>query len=104
MLLKKLTQNNNMKNKKTNTKQVQVSPNPNGGWRVHKAGASRDISHITNKKEAVKRAIKIAKRQKGELRIQGKNGKIQEANTYGRDPFPPKGQSEQSKSTQMSAF
>jgi hypothetical protein len=91
MLLKKLAQTKNMKNKKNNTKQVWVSPDPNGGWRVHKPGAVRDISHITNKKDAVERAKNIAIRQKGELKIQKKNGKIQEANTYGRDPFPPRG-------------
>jgi hypothetical protein len=72
-------------------KQVWVSPNPKGGWRVHSPGADRDSAHIDNKAKAVEKAREIAKNQAAELRIQGKNGKILESNTYGRDPFPPRG-------------
>lgn len=72
-------------------KQVWVSPSSNGGWRVHSPNASRDTAHIDNKAEAVDVAREIAKNQAAELRIQNKDGKISESNSYGRDPFPPRG-------------
>jgi hypothetical protein len=72
-------------------KQVWVSPVSNGGWRVHKPGDKRDITHTENKTEAINKARDIAKNQKTELRIQNKDGKISESNSYGRDPFPPRG-------------
>ncbi len=72
-------------------KQVWVSPQKGGGWRVHQSGSKRDSVHTQNKAEAVERARTIAKRNATELRIQNKDGKISESNSYGRDPFPPKG-------------
>lgn len=72
-------------------KQVWVSPDSNGGWRVHKPWDKRDIAHIENKDQALKRAIEIAKNQEAELRVQKKDGKIHIANSYWRDPFPPAG-------------
>jgi hypothetical protein len=72
-------------------KQVWVSPNADGGWRVHNSGSKRDSLHTSNKAEAVERAREIAKNQSLELRIQKKDGTIAESNTYGRDPFPPRG-------------
>lgn len=72
-------------------KQVWVSPNPNGGWRVHNPAASRDSAHIDNKARAVEVAREIAKNQAAELLVQKRDGRISERNSYGRDPFPPKG-------------
>lgn len=72
-------------------KQVWVSPKQGGGWRIHKTDTKRDSVHVTNKADAVSRAIDIAKRNAAELKIQNKDGKISQSNTYGRDPFPPKG-------------
>jgi hypothetical protein len=72
-------------------KQVWVSPNPGGGWKVHNSNSARDTAHVNNKTEAVEVAREIARNQQAELRIQNKDGKIAECNSYGRDPFPPKG-------------
>ncbi|MDR0607054.1 MAG: DUF2188 domain-containing protein [Candidatus Peribacteria bacterium] len=72
-------------------KQIRVSPNPNGGWRVHSPANTRDSIHTQNKIEAVEAARKIAQHQAAELRIQRRDGRIQESNSYGRDPFPPRG-------------
>lgn len=77
--------------KKPSQKQVWVSPNPTGWWRVHKPWAIRDSIHTQTKEEAVKRAKEIAKRHKAELIAQKKDGKIAMRNSYGRDPFPPRG-------------
>jgi len=35
--------------------------------------------------------IDLAKNQRSEVLIHGKNGRIRERNTYGSDPYPPKG-------------
>lgn len=74
-----------------NTKQVWVSPKTTWGWRVHKPWALRDSIHTQTKEEAIARAQEIAKRHKAELIAQKKNGKIAMRNSYGRDPFPPRG-------------
>lgn len=75
----------------TPKKQVWVSPQKGGGWRVHQSGSKRDSAHVDNKVDAVTKARSIAKRNATELKIQNKDGKISESNSYGRDPFPPKG-------------
>lgn len=74
----------------TNKKQVWVSPNSDGWWRVHKPGDKRDIIHSDNKQDAVEKAREIARNQATELRIQGKDWKIIQSNSYWRDPFPPR--------------
>jgi frataxin-like iron-binding protein CyaY len=83
--------NNKIMSKQSPKKQVWVSPKQGGGWRVHQTDTKRDSVHVDNKADAVKRAVDIAKRNAAELRVQNKDGKISQANTYGRDPFPPKG-------------
>ena len=60
-------------------------------WSVRKAGASRAYGTFVTQKEAVKEAKKIAKNQGTELYIHGKDGRIRERNSYGRDPHRPKG-------------
>lgn len=61
------------------------------GWSVKRAGASRASGTFTTKAEAVKKAQEIAKKQKTELYIHGKNGRIQDRRSYGNDPVRSKG-------------
>ncbi len=63
-------------------KQVWVSPKPDGGWRVHKPGDKRDIVHSDNKQAAVEKAREIAKNQQDELKIQNRDGKTSQSNSY----------------------
>ena len=42
-------------------------------------------------REAIEAARKIARKQGTELYIHGKDGRIRERDSYGRDPYPPKG-------------
>ena len=42
-------------------------------------------------REAIAAARETAMRQGSEMLIHGENGRIRERNTYGADPFPPKG-------------
>lgn len=61
------------------------------GWKVQKSDAQKASKIFENKKEAIAYAKNIAKNQERELFIHKKNGQITERNTYGRDPFPPRG-------------
>ena len=61
------------------------------GWAVKPEGASKATTVTSTKKEAVSNATVKAKNQKSELVVHGKDGKIQSKNTYGKDPYPPRG-------------
>ena len=61
------------------------------GWAVKGVGNSKATIITETKKEAIAAGKEIAKNQQSELIIHGKDGKIQEKNTYGNDNFPPKG-------------
>ena len=67
-----------------------VVPNT-GGWGVKKAGASRASSVHRTQADAIAAATQIARNQKTELYIHGRDGRIRERNSYGNDPHPPKG-------------
>lgn len=68
-----------------------VVPNPNGGWSVKGAGNSRATVNTRTQREAIKIARNIARNQKTELIIHGRDGRIREKDTEGNDPFPPRG-------------
>ncbi|BDC76540.1 DUF2188 domain-containing protein [Enterococcus faecalis] len=72
-------------------KNQHVVPNSNGGWNVKGSGNSKATAHTDTKAEAEKIAREIAKNQGSELFIHGQDGKIQRRDSYGNDPFPPKG-------------
>lgn len=60
------------------------------GWAVRREGASRDSSHHDRKTEAVSSGRVTAKREGVELVSHGRNGRIQDSDSYGGDPNPPK--------------
>lgn len=60
-------------------------------WSVRRAGSSRASGTYNTQEEAVDRAKEIARSQGTELYIHGRDGRIRERNSYGRDPHPPKG-------------
>lgn len=68
-----------------------VVPNPDGGWDVKKGGAERASGHYDTKVDAVKDGRQISKNQGTEFFIHGKDGKIQQKDSHGNDPFPPRG-------------
>ncbi len=68
-----------------------VVPNAKGGWDVKRAGANRISGHFNRKQEAIDAGRRISQNQGTELYIHGKNGKIQEKDSHGNDPYPPKG-------------
>ncbi|EPM57928.1 hypothetical protein A264_18480 [Pseudomonas syringae pv. actinidiae ICMP 19071] len=61
------------------------------GWAVRGEGNSKDTSHHRTQQEAADVARGIAQNQKSEVLIHGKDGKIRDRDSYGNDPYPPKG-------------
>ncbi|WP_299668496.1 DUF2188 domain-containing protein [uncultured Polaribacter sp.] len=62
-----------------------------GGWAVKKSGSTRASKSFGRKEDAVKFARELSRRERTELYIHKKDGRIQDRNSYGKDPFPPKG-------------
>lgn len=67
-----------------------VVPNAEGGWDVKKGGSERPIKHIDTKAAAVDYAREVSRNQESELVIHKKDGRIQNADSHGNDPYPPK--------------
>jgi hypothetical protein len=67
-----------------------VVPNPGGGWDSKKSGGIKSIKHFDRKDEAIIFTRKISQNQDSELVIHGKDGKIQQSDSHGNDPCPPK--------------
>ncbi len=62
-----------------------------GKWAVRGAGNNRATSVHDKQQDAINEARNIARNQKSELFIHGRNGQIRERDSYGNDPFPPRG-------------
>lgn len=62
-----------------------------GGWGNLSAGASKVPKIYATKAEAQSAGRKTAINQHAEHIIHNENGKIGSRNSYGKDPFPPKG-------------
>ncbi|MBR0413168.1 MAG: DUF2188 domain-containing protein [Eubacterium sp.] len=72
-------------------KNKHITQRPDGSWQVKGEGNSR-ASYITDTQaQAIQLGRELAMRDKSELIIHGRNGKIREKNSYGNDPFPPRG-------------
>ncbi len=67
-----------------------VVPSPDG-WKVKKEGAQKASKICVTQAEAMEYAKKLAKIQKAELFVHGKNERIRERNSYGNESFPPRG-------------
>lgn len=71
-------------------KNQHVVPHANG-WAVRGAGNSRATSVHSTQAEATAQARSIAQNQQSELLVHGRNGQIRERDSFGNDPYPPKG-------------
>ncbi|WP_137150205.1 DUF2188 domain-containing protein [Devosia sp. FKR38] len=61
------------------------------GWAVKGAGNARATSVHNTQQEAIDRGRAIAQNQKSELLVHGRNGQIRARDSFGNDPYPPKG-------------
>jgi hypothetical protein len=73
------------------TKSHHVVHDPQGGWNIKKGDGEKASNHFDNKQDAINKAREISKNQGSELYIHGLDGKIQEKDSHGGDPFPPEG-------------
>jgi len=71
------------------TKKVHVVPHKDG-WATKVEGNKRASSVSETKADAFQAGREKAKEMKTELIIHGKDGRIQNSNSYGNDPCPPK--------------
>ena len=67
-----------------------VVPSKGHGWAVKKSGSTRASRSFNTKVAAVKYGRSISKNERTELYIHKKDGTIQDKNSYGNDPMPPR--------------
>lgn len=72
------------------SKRIHVVPHE-GGWATRRDGASRVGSTHDTQAGATAAARGTAVREGGEVIIHRPDGRIRDANSYGNDPYPPKG-------------
>ena len=68
-----------------------VTKHPSGGWQIKGAGNSRATKRTATQAEARSIARSIAINQNSEVVVHGCDGKIRAKDSYGNDPFPPRG-------------
>ncbi len=61
-----------------------------GGWDIKRDNSQRSSRHFDKKEDAVKAGREISIKNKTELIIHGKDGRIQRSDSHGNDPCPPK--------------
>ena len=70
-------------------KDIHVVPHEDG-WATRKEGSQRAGGVYDTKAQAVGEARGQAKRERVEVVIHKKDGTIQDSDSYGNDPFPPR--------------
>ncbi|WP_046656927.1 DUF2188 domain-containing protein [Lysobacter capsici] len=70
-------------------KDVHVVPHPEG-WAVKREGADRASSIHDRKADALDVGRDLARKDEVELVIHGQDGNIQDSDSYGNDPHPPR--------------
>jgi hypothetical protein len=68
---------------------VHVVPS-DGGWDVKVEGGGR-ARHFSTQREAIDAGRKLAQGHESENIVHGRDGRIRQRDSYGRDPFPPRG-------------
>ncbi|MCZ4410533.1 DUF2188 domain-containing protein [Cryomorphaceae bacterium 1068] len=72
-------------------KEIHIVPNKErGGWDAKKNNAERASKHFDKKDEAMQWGKEKAKQDGAELIPHKRDGRIQNPNSYGNDPNPPK--------------
>ncbi len=72
-------------------KNQHVTPHRDGGWQVKGVGNRKATVRTKTQSDAINIATDIAKNKQSEVVIHRRNGQIRDKNSYGNDPFPPKG-------------
>jgi Uncharacterized protein conserved in bacteria (DUF2188) len=74
----------------SNKKDIHVVRHPEGGWATRKAGAERVGGRHGTQGDAIDAARSQAIRDRVEVVIHGRDGKIRDRDSYGNDPHPPR--------------
>lgn len=72
-------------------KNQHLTPHSKGGWQVKGAGNYNATKRTDTQAQAAEVARRIAINQGSERLIHGINGRIKAKDSYGYDPYPPKG-------------
>jgi ketosteroid isomerase-like protein len=75
----------------SNKKPVHVTPRGREGWAVVRDGNERASSVHPTQAEAAKAGRQAAQRDHTEFYLHGRDGQIRERDSYGHDPYPPRG-------------
>lgn len=67
-----------------------VVKNPEGGWAVKKGGSSKATKVHDTQEAAIKHGRNIARSQKAEFYVHGRDGRIRDKDSYGKDALPPR--------------
>ena len=67
-----------------------IIPSHDGGWDVKRNGAKRASAHSETKSEAMRIGRQISKNQGTEMIVHGRDGRIQNPDSHGNDPCPPR--------------
>jgi ketosteroid isomerase-like protein len=70
------------------SKNVHVVPGE-AGWDVKVEGNNRG-AHFRTQNEAIEAGRKLARGNRSEHIVHGRDGRIRQRDSYGRDPFPPR--------------
>ena len=63
----------------------------NGQWAVREERSNQPPRVFEKQTDAINHARSEARKDGGEIVIHGRDGRIREKNSYGRDSFPPRG-------------
>ena len=72
-------------------KNVFVGPHRDGGWQAKKAGNAKASAVGQTQAEMIERGRELAKNERSELVVQGRNGTIRQKDSEGNDPRSRKG-------------
>jgi hypothetical protein len=61
------------------------------GWALKKGGSQRATKVFPTQSQAIDYGKTVSQNQGAEFFIHGRNGRIRERNSYGNDPYPPRG-------------
>lgn len=75
----------------TTKRNIWTGPHPDGGWANKTEGATRATGRYPTKAEAEAAGRDAARSRGVEHIIQRRDGTIGARNSYGNDPFPPRG-------------
>jgi hypothetical protein len=72
-------------------KNQHVVGHESGGWAVREEGAAAPVAVFKTQSDAWEKAKSIARKERTEALLHGRNGAIRARSTYGRDPRRAKG-------------